>query len=772
MAGLIKTWLLARKLGSADEAVRLDAVGQLVESDNPQACAHLVKALEDDAVSVRSLALTGLLGCADYPGIVETVARLLHDPSTEVRRNAIYVLTKLNAARALGYVLQDLTDPDWTHQLRGAELACHLPARQFTDALCNILNRGEDLNDELRARCAEALGKIRAPEAVDCLVRLLGGTVSVKKAAATALGQIGDTRAVAPLCELLMVDPHDHVMQAAALALGSLGDSRAEPVLTDLLEELVVEYSSVGSGDNTEREMGLSRKAVALALEHLTGTPWSQWGQGDTQDAIRMAASKNHLACRLALLRARDSRIDGNGQAFKAAIIALQPTTAPPENMGEPPGVVRPLAAEMDPSLLVFTYYRHENRAYGPYRPAQLHEMVEQGRLKRTSPIYRVGEGEWEFADELPGLFPRGGASPECPGWSTCAIKRGDHRRTGVFPGETIEPVSGIAWQFRATGIVGESIMVANRAVYAPCADGRLYVLDAESGQELWRYDAGAPVHALTVADDLLVMGVGQGRECRLFALDPHTGEVRWDFHQGPAASPIVEGERIYYGTPRGSVYCVNRESGRRIWVYNKFDKPIVSPVALADGRLYFGGPEETGSLNCLQADNGELVWDYHAKGPTPFAPTVVDDTAYIGSASGRLAAVDIETGLERWSYEPLLDDVHWSITTALAVTDGKVIFGCDNALLYAVDAERGTECWRAPLQGEARSSPVVVGKIVVVADLNGSLLAVDPSSGRPAWHWTVPPRLGDLTTAGSSPYPAAGKLYIAGEGPNVYAFG
>ncbi|MEF8868564.1 MAG: HEAT repeat domain-containing protein, partial [Haloarculaceae archaeon] len=49
----------------------------------------------------------------------------------------------------------------------------------------------------------------------------------VRSAAATALGHIGDTRAVAPLADVLADDETDSVRAAAARALNAIGTERA-----------------------------------------------------------------------------------------------------------------------------------------------------------------------------------------------------------------------------------------------------------------------------------------------------------------------------------------------------------------------------------------------------------------------------------------------------------------------------------------------------------------------------------------------------------------
>ena len=73
---------------------------------------------------------------------------------------------------------------------------------------------------------------------VDGLVRALGSEKDsdAREAAADALGEIGDPKAVEPLIAALK-DPDDDVREAAAEALGRIGDPRAVDPLNAALND-------------------------------------------------------------------------------------------------------------------------------------------------------------------------------------------------------------------------------------------------------------------------------------------------------------------------------------------------------------------------------------------------------------------------------------------------------------------------------------------------------------------------------------------------------
>ena len=89
-------------------------------------------------------------------------------------------------------------------------------------------------------RMAEAADKLHqmGPAAVPALIAALKSPVMFgRNNAVMLLGDIGDTRAVEPLCAALKNDSNGMVRSMAALALGKIGDARAVPALIEALTE-------------------------------------------------------------------------------------------------------------------------------------------------------------------------------------------------------------------------------------------------------------------------------------------------------------------------------------------------------------------------------------------------------------------------------------------------------------------------------------------------------------------------------------------------------
>jgi len=72
--------------------------------------------------------------------------------------------------------------------------------------------------------------------------------------------------------------------------------------------------------------------------------------------------------------------------------------------------------------------------------------------------------------------------------------------------------------------------------IYIGSFDGRLYALDARTGQEKWSFKTGSRVvSSPAVAGGMVYVGSGDGR---LYALDARTGQEKWRFKTAMMSIP------------------------------------------------------------------------------------------------------------------------------------------------------------------------------------------------------------------------------------------
>jgi outer membrane protein assembly factor BamB len=130
--------------------------------------------------------------------------------------------------------------------------------------------------------------------------------------------------------------------------------------------------------------------------------------------------------------------------------------------------------------------------------------------------------------------------------------------------------------------------------------EGRIWCLDAASGNRQWEFRAAGSILSSPVALDGKVVCCSRDRHC--YALRDRDGDVLWkrDLGEPIVASPVVTHRAIYVLTVSGTFYCLDTTSGETIWrlddLKNDDDDAYSSP-ALVDGRLYVASG---GKLFCL----------------------------------------------------------------------------------------------------------------------------------------------------------------------------
>ncbi|MFE2064893.1 PQQ-binding-like beta-propeller repeat protein [Streptomyces sp. NPDC059467] len=224
--------------------------------------------------------------------------------------------------------------------------------------------------------------------------------------------------------------------------------------------------------------------------------------------------------------------------------------------------------------------------------------------------------------------------------------------------------------------------------------DARLRALDARTGDERWSYpigDAascgGVPVR-LTHADDGFVYA---SAGTRVIALDTATGRVRWHF-EAPAVflspptfvpGPAVTGGGIYLADYLGTVYALDATDGRDRWRIATEARASIEPVLVAAGHVHVGSGK---GLYTLDAVTGTPKWRFQAGGDVVGAPAVAEGRIHFGSTDHLLYTLKADDGRLRWKLA-----TGGEITGSPVVKDG-VVYACSkDRCVYALDAEKGT---------------------------------------------------------------------------------
>lgn len=208
--------------------------------------------------------------------------------------------------------------------------------------------------------------------------------------------------------------------------------------------------------------------------------------------------------------------------------------------------------------------------------------------------------------------------------------------------------------------------------------------------------------------------------------------------------------------------------------------RPLVAPRALewrpaerggvavdpASGLVVAGTRD--GWLHARRPD-GSVAWELRGGGSFG-TPAIDGDTVYAGASDGRLYAVALSTGKERWRYVAEED-----LSTRPAVAHGMVFVASLQDTLFGLDAATGAWRWHHRRESKGSgftifgaASPVAGPEAVYAAYSDGYAVALDPATGAARWEKRVAPA-GDQLDIDALAYDG-GRLYAAAHSGAVLA--
>jgi outer membrane protein assembly factor BamB len=248
------------------------------------------------------------------------------------------------------------------------------------------------------------------------------------------------------------------------------------------------------------------------------------------------------------------------------------------------------------------------------------------------------------------------------------------------------------------------------------------------------------------------------GDHAVLTATNKHTGKVVWKRKLGrlSAASPAVTSNTVYVtvldsgrGAP-GRVFAINSKNGVTRWSRALPSRAESSPLVDGD-KVFFGS--EAGTVYALGASHGNVLWTYHAGGAVKASPTLSKGVLYFGDYSGHLQAVSERNGHLLWrsgSGGALLGSGTFYSTAA--VFYGRVYLGNTDGRIYAYDARTGSLDWAVQTGAYVYSSPAVtnapgLGPTIYLGSYNGTFYALNARSGHVSWTFNAGARISGSAT-------------------------
>ncbi len=300
--------------------------------------------------------------------------------------------------------------------------------------------------------------------------------------------------------------------------------------------------------------------------------------------------------------------------------------------------------------------------------------------------------------------------------------------------------------------------------VYVGDYKGRVHAINAENGQRIWLYEpeierligpialeaADRVLSGVAVSEDRVFTGLGSRN---VIALDRETGALDWTFEteHGVWATPLYlpangsghDEPTLYAVSLDHHLYALDPETGDRRW---QIDLGAAAPGNMTydevRNRIYVG--TFLSELLAIDLGTQSIVARYQTEGWLWDNPALADDMLYFGDLKGFVYAVEItDDGFRQVWKQPVAED---AVRGTPVVTASRVIVGSRDKTVYALNRSDGSLSWRVDTRSpvltdvilasqggdDAQNERVVFG----TTDNDALLVALSSASGEVDWRY------------------------------------
>lgn len=312
------------------------------------------------------------------------------------------------------------------------------------------------------------------------------------------------------------------------------------------------------------------------------------------------------------------------------------------------------------------------------------------------------------------------------------------------------------------TPVLSKDIIVTGNGVDSIAAFSR------KNGHQLWKKSVRNGTEGVYFDSESGVFF--GGNDGRFYSVDIQTGNLEWNYplNSESTVAPTVQGKYVFHMAMNGTLYALEKDSGRVLWVKAKSLKSTLTVRGTAqplfnDGKIYAGHSD--GMFSAYNAADGAVIWEKQLSDKSKFndidaRPLVAGDCVLVATYSESLFCLDKQNGDTRWvlseggSARPIFADdqsVYYTTDTAVMIVDlksGKV------RKSHKVKADVGIPTGAIPYKSW-----------VVVGFSEGPLALMDKESGE--WVDTFYPGRGVSATPAFDA--TTGEVFLVSNQANVY---
>ncbi len=154
---------------------------------------------------------------------------------------------------------------------------------------------------------------------------------------------------------------------------------------------------------------------------------------------------------------------------------------------------------------------------------------------------------------------------------------------------------------------------------------------------------------------------------------------------------------------------------------------PPITPLRAEDWHMFMHDLQLSGkSPDKTIKPPLQLLWQFKTGGPITASPVVANGILYIGSADGKLYALNAKEWGIKWVF-----NAGSAVRYSAAVWGGRVYFSTRDNMFYALNAETGDVLWEFKSKGWMDSPPVVFNRTVYTGAFPTRIYMLDAITGK-----------------------------------------
>jgi eukaryotic-like serine/threonine-protein kinase len=237
------------------------------------------------------------------------------------------------------------------------------------------------------------------------------------------------------------------------------------------------------------------------------------------------------------------------------------------------------------------------------------------------------------------------------------------------------------------------SPLVVGEMVYAPNADGTLYIFDmAKEGNDK-------------------------------FAWSVELGGKLW-------AQPVIDGTNLYITSLDHTIHEVNLLT-HEARITSQLGGAIPGVPSLGEGQLYIGSFDS--SMVAINTSDGSIAWTTPTESWVWGGPVLDGTTLYFGDLNGNFYSINVADGKLIDSFKP-----DGPILATPLFLNGQIIFVSEDGTVYSLTPGENPQSMEK-LNGKLYTAPVAAGNLLLIAPFQGDFLLVAlDKDGKEEWHYPL----------------------------------